>query len=345
MDKIRVIQYGLGSIGLEIVETLLTRPWVDVVGAVDIDNTKVGKDIGQFLKTPRRTGIIVSHKSDELLKRTNPDVVTHATSPYVKIIYPQLEEILEHRASVISTAGELIYPFVKYPEIAQRLDTLAKSKKKVVLGTGVNPGFVLDTLAVVLSGACQHVTSIRAERIIDAARRLPLHRKIGVGLSTVEFDRQVGLGSVKHVGLPESVGLVALGMGWKVGEIQERLMPVVAEKDIETNDFKIQRGAVSGVRQVSKGILAGQELIVLDLRIFIGAQNPHDSILVEGVPPIDMTIKGGVHGDRATPALVANSISRIESLQPGLRTMIDMPPPSARLDDVSEDRSVVLKSF
>ena len=126
-------------------------------------------------------------------------------------------------------------------------------------------------------------------------------------------------------------------MGWKVGEIQERITPIVAEKDVESEFLKIQAGSVAGVRQVAKGILAGQELVVLDLRIYIGAQNPHDSILIEGVPPIDMTIKGGVHGDRATPAIVVNTIPRLEFLQAGLRTMIDVPPPSARLDSVGED--------
>ena len=181
-NKIKVVQYGLGPIGLEIVETLLTRPWAELVGAVDIDTSKVGKDVGQFLKPPRQTGITVSNRPDDVLKGTKPHVVTHATSSYMRTIYPQLEKILEHEVSVISTAEELAYPFVKYPEIAQKLDALAKCKNKVVLGTGVNPGFILDTLAVVLSGVCQHITSIRTERVVDAARRrLRLQRKIGAG--------------------------------------------------------------------------------------------------------------------------------------------------------------------
>jgi 4-hydroxy-tetrahydrodipicolinate reductase len=197
-----------------------------------------------------------------------------------------------------------------------------------------------------MSDVCQHITSIRAERVVDATRRrLSLQRKIGVGLTTVEFNRKVTEGSIKHIGLPESVGLIALAMGWKVGEIQERMTPIVAEKDVESEFLKVQAGSVAGIRQVAKGILAGQELVVLDLRMYIGAQNPHDSILIEGVPPIDMTIKGGVNGDRATPAIVVNSIPRLEFLQPGLRTMIDLPPPSALLGSVGEDRSVILKTF
>ena len=346
LGKIRIVQYGLGDVGLEIVQTLLTRPWAELVGAIDLDADKAGKDVGQFLKPARQTGITVSGNADEVLSRTMPHVVAHATSSQMQIIYPQITKILEHEVNIISTAEELTYPFVKYPEDASKLDTLAKSKKKVVIGTGVNPGFVLDTLPVALSGLCQQVTSIRGERVVDASRMSSrLQSKIGVGLTTLDFERKVADGSVKHVGLPESVGLVALAMGWRVGEIQERITPVVAERNMESEFFKVQAGCVAGIRQVAKGILAGQELVVLDLRMHIGAQNQHDSILIEGIPPIDLSIKGGVHGERATPAILVNSIPRLESLQPGLRTVIDLPPPSARLNLSEGDRSVMLASF
>lgn len=341
-----MVQYGLGPVGLEIVETLLTRPWAELVGAIDTDADKVDKDVGQFLKTARQTGITVSRNIDDVLSRTTPHVVTHATSSEMQAIYPQLVKMLDHQVNVISTAEELTYPFVKYPEAAQKLDDLAKSKQKVVLGTGVNPGFLLDTLPIMLSGVCQQVTSIRAERVVDAARMsLPFQRRIGAGLTTLEFERKVADTLVRHVGLPESVGLIALAMGWRVGEIQERITPIVAEKNLESEHLKVQAGLVAGIRQVAKGILAGQELVVLDLRMYIGAQNPHDSILIEGVPPIDLSIKGGVQGERATPAVVVNSIPRLESLKPGLRTVIDLPPPSARLNLIGEDRSVMLKTF
>jgi 4-hydroxy-tetrahydrodipicolinate reductase len=346
LGKIRGVQYGLGPVGLEIVETLLTRPWAELVGVIDMDADKAGKDVGRFLKTAHQTGIIVSKHPDDVLSRTSPDVVTHATSSEMQTIYPQLVKMLEHEVNIISTAEELTYPFVKYPETAQKLDDLAKSKKKVVLGTGVNPGFLLDTLPVVLSGVCQQVTSIRAERVVDAARMsLPFQRRSGAGLTTLEFERRVADTSVRHIGLPESIGLIALAMGWKVGEIQERIAPIVAEKNLESKFLKVQAGLVAGIRQVAKGIVAGQELVVLDLRMYIGAQNPHDSILIEGVPSIDLTIKGGVQGDRATPAVVVNSIPRLESLEPRLRTVIDLPPPSARLNSIGEDRSVMLKTF
>jgi len=346
LETIKVVQYGLGPIGLGTVEVLLTRPQVELVGAIDIDKNKVGKDVGQLLSNPRKTGITISDRARDVLANTNPDIVTHATSSYLDRIHSQIIEIVEHKASVVSTAEELSYPFVKYPDLATKLDARAKEKQVAVLGTGVNPGFLLDTLAVALSGVCQKVNSIHAERVVDASRRrLPLQKKIGAGLTPEEFERKVAEGTIKHVGLPESVGLVALAMGWRLGEIQERISPVIAETALESEFISVPAGAVAGVRQVAKGILGGQELIVLDLRMYLGAQNPHDSILIDGVPPVDMVIRGGVHGDRATPAIVANALPKVASLEPGLRTMLDLPPLSPIVGSTPSDRSVMLKTF
>jgi len=346
VETLKVVQYGLGPIGLEITEVLLSKPWVQLLGAVDIDRSKVGKDVGELLAAPRKTGVTVTGKLSSALKRDKADVVTHATSSYMKDVHPQLIEILEQGASVISTAEEVSYPFVKYPDHARELDRLAREKNAVVLGTGVNPGFMLDTLAVALSGVCQKVNSIRAERVVNASqRRLPLQRKIGAGLSAAEFEREVTAGAIKHVGLPESVGLIALAMGWKVGEIQERITPVIAEAEVRSDYLQVKTGEVAGVRQVAKGILAGQELVVLELRMYLGAPNPHDSILIDGIPPVDMTIRGGVQGDRATPAIIVNSIPKAIRLEPGLRTMLDLPPIAPRQNFEDEDRSVMLKTF
>lgn len=230
--------------------------------------------------------------------------------------------------------------------MAKELDEFARKRNAVVIGSGINPGFLLDTLAVALSGVCQKVNSIRAERIVDASlRRLPLQKKIGAGMTPADFDRKVAEGTIKHVGLPESVGLVSLAMGWKVGEIQERITPVIAEKEVRSNHIKVQAGQVAGVRQVAKGILAGQELVVLDLRMYLGAPNPHDSILIDGTPPVDMTIRGGVQGDNATPAIIVNTVPKLKKLEPGLRTVLDLPPITPRLDFSSDDRSVMLKTF
>ena len=162
MKFIKVVQYGFGSIGLGIVDTMLARPWVKLVGAIDIDKNKVGKDVGELLPSPRRTGVVVSKDAEDVLRHASPDVVTHSTSSHMKSIQSQLIQIIEHRASVVSTAEELSYPFVKHPDLSRELDEKAK-ENKVVVGTGINPGFLMDTLAATLCGVCQKVNSIRAE--------------------------------------------------------------------------------------------------------------------------------------------------------------------------------------
>jgi 4-hydroxy-tetrahydrodipicolinate reductase len=346
LSRIKVALYGLGAIGLGIAETLLTRPWVELVGAIDSDPSKVGKDVGELLGRSEKVVVKVGQDSGKVLSSTTPEVVIHATSSFLREIRSQLIGILQGEASVISTAEELSYPFVKYPQVAHELDELAKAKRRVILGTGINPGYVLDTLPIVLSGVCRKVNSIRGERVVDASRRrFSLQKKIGAGLQSAEFERRVSAGTLGHVGLPESVGLISLAMGWKLGEIQERITPVIAERNVQSDFMKVEAGQVAGIRQVAKGILAGQELVVLDLRMYLGAQNPHDSILIDGVPPVDVTVRGGFQGDSATAGVVVNSVPRILTAPPGLRTMVDLPPISPRTGLAEEDRSVILKTF
>jgi 4-hydroxy-tetrahydrodipicolinate reductase len=134
-------------------------------------------------------------------------------------------------------------------------------------------------------------------------------------------------------------------MGWKVGEIQERITPVIAEKEVSDDQIVVRPGDVAGVRQVAKGVLAGEELVVLDLRMYLKAPNPHDSILIDGIPPVDMTLRGGVRGDNATPAIIVNTIPRLRKLEAGLRTVLDVPPITPRMDLQSDERSVMLRTF
>jgi len=184
----------------------------------------------------------------------------------------------------------------------------------------------MDTLAVAMSGVCQTVESVTAERIVDTSkRRWQLQRKTGAGLGVEEFRRLVKEGKIKHVGLPESAMMIGAALGWNLESVQEEITPVVAEERIRTSYVEVIEGMVAGVRQVARGITAGRERVVLDLRMYVGAKDPRDSIRIEGVPPIDLTIRGGVQGDQATAAIVVNSIPNIVAASPGLKTMIDLP--------------------
>jgi len=326
MNTVKVALYGVGPIGSGIINLLSRKPWAQIVGAVDVDKEKVGKDLGEVVGLGRRIGVVISRGAREVFEKTSPDVVVHATSSYLPDICAQILECVNAKADVVSTSEELSYPYRKYPDLARKIDEGARAQGVTVLGTGVNPGFVMDTLAVVMSGVCQTVESVAAERIVDTSkRRWQLQKKTGAGLSVKEFQRLVKEGKIKHVGLPESAMMMGAALGWNFEDVQEQITPVVAEQRTRTSYVDVAEGMVAGVRQVARGIAAGRERVVLDLRMYVGAKDPRDSIRIEGVPPIDLTIRGGVQGDQATAAIVVNSIPNVVAASPGLKTMIDLP--------------------
>ena len=326
----RVVQYGVGPIGSAIVKLLSVKRGVKIAGAIDVDKEKVGKDLGDVAGAPKPLGIRISSDADEVLSKAKAEVVLHSTTSYLKEVSTQILKCVKAKSNVISTCEELAYPFETNKKIALQLDRFAKRNGVTVLGTGVNPGFVMDTLPIALTGACQNVTRISVSRIVDASkRRLPLQRKIGAGLSLEEFQRLVKERKVRHVGLEESIRMIASALGWKLDRVEETVEPVIAEADVQNLFLKVAKGKVAGVKQVGRGIVQSREAITLDLQMYVGAKEPRDSVVIEGVPPIDMTIKGGIHGDLATAAIAVNSIPKVLKAKPGLLTMKDLPVLSA----------------
>jgi len=325
VKTVNVAVYGVGPIGSGIVRLLNTKQWAQIVGAADVDEQKAGKDLGEVAGLNRKIGVVVSRDPRRLLEQTSPDVVVHTTSSYLPDIYPQLIECARGKADVVSTCEELSYPYTKYPDLSRKIDEIAKEHGVTVLGTGVNPGFVMDTLAAVMSGVCQTVESVSAERIVDTSkRRWQLQRKTGAGLSVDEFQRLVKQGKIKHVGLPESVMMIGAALGWSLDDVREEIAPVVAEQEMRTEYAVVRKGSAAGVQQIARGIVAGREQIVLNLKMYVGAKDPQDSVRIQGVPPIDLTIRGGVQGDQATAAIVVNSIQNVVASGPGLKTMLDL---------------------
>lgn len=324
----RIVQYGVGPIGASVVRLLFEKNWAEIVGAIDKDESKTGRDLGEVSGAKRRIGVSVSMDSKRVLKDTHPDLVVQCTGSYLTHVQSQLREAIEADADVVSTCEELAYPYYRHPDLSQELDQLAKMRNVRILGTGVNPGFVMDFLPMVMSGLCHDVEFLRAERVVDAAkRREPLQRKVGAGLSLHEFQEKVARGEIKHVGLPESVALIASAIGWQLETIDERILPVIAEERVVTEYLSVEPGEAAGVRQVARGVIGGSDVIILELLMYVGAKDPHDSVVIEATPPIDMTIKGGVQGDLATAAVVVNCIPRVREAHPGLLTMKDIPAP------------------
>jgi len=329
--RLRVVQYGVGPIGLASIRAILARRDIELVGAIDTDPEKQQRDVADLAGLRRPSGIRVSDRPQEVLENGEPDVVLHTTKSRLQSVMPQLKECLQARASVVSTCEELLFPSAEQPKLARELDTVARSKEAVILGTGVNPGFVMDTLPLLSSAPCQEVRSVLVERVVDAAgRRESLQRKVGAGTTPAEFRRGRRRKEIGHVGLRESLYLLAAGMEWELDRVSERLEPVIAKRASRTPYLKVKAGEVCGIHHVCRGFRNGKPAIRLDLQMFVGAKKPYDRIVIEGTPPLDLRIKGGVAGDEATVGMLLALARSVSTLRPGLRTMLDAPLPRFR---------------
>jgi 4-hydroxy-tetrahydrodipicolinate reductase len=336
MKQMRVLHYGVGWIGAEAARLVLNKDGMEIVAALDLDEEKIGKDLGEVLNIPERLGVAVKNNSRALLTKTEADIVVHTTGSRFEDVYPQIEEIVSAGLNVVSSAEELLMPDLYHPELATKLDRLAKAKGVTVLGTGVNPGFVMDALPLFLTSACQQIRKIKIERLVDAStRRLPLQRKIGAGLTPQQFREKVNQGKLGHVGLVESLAFIASGLGWELDQIKESVDPAIAETDLETHYVKVSNGQVTGIKHIARGYKDGQEVITLELQMYLGADDPHDSIQIEGEPNLDLRINGGTAGDTATAAMLVNCIPRVVESSPGLLTMKDLSLPYAISDGLS----------
>ncbi|MGQ9572011.1 MAG: NAD(P)H-dependent amine dehydrogenase family protein [Dehalococcoidia bacterium] len=325
-EKFRTVHYGIGALGSDIIKVALQRQDIQVVGAIDTHPAKAGRELGEVLGLGRQLGISVSYDAESLLRSTSADVVVLATTSHLVATYPQLVQAIASEKNVISSCEELAYPWTSQGELARKLDSRAKEAGVTVLGAGVNPGFVMDLLPLLLTSACQEVRSIAVSRVVDTSRqRSQLQTKTGAGLSLAEFRFRVSDGSVGHIGLRESLFMIAETMGWQLDEVRESIEPVLATQRWETDAFIVEKGRVAGVRQAAVAMASGREVIRLDLQMSLGAQQPHDSIAIEGKPPIKLTVEGGIRGDEATAAIMVNLIPAVVKARPGLLTMRDLP--------------------
>src|ERR1051325_6595518 len=319
LQPISVAQYGIGPIGAEIARLLLSKPWVRLVAAVDIDPNKIGRDVGEVIGLGREVGVKVTPQIEG-----KPEVVCHSTGSRLRDVTGQLKDLLGRGCHVVSTCEELSFPLDL--EVCEELQRTAHANNVTLIGTGVNPGFVMDKLPLTLTSVCQDIKQVDIIRIQNAStRREPLQRKVGASMTTEEFRSAVDAGKIKHMGLRESLMMVGNGLGVEFESVSdEKIEPIVADREIVTQYLKVAPGQVAGVHQTIEG--RGRINVSLELRMYVGAQDvAADRVIVRGTPDVEMEIKGGIHGDRATAAMVVNAIPRVISARPGVLTMDDIP--------------------
>ncbi len=329
MPDIRVMHFGLGPIGAAIVKQVAVRPGFKIVGAIDIDPAKVGRDLGDVVGLPKRLGAKVSADAARVLKSAKPDVVVLCTSSSIKKVLPQIETILKSRTAIVSTTEELAYPGYTHIRQARLIHAMAKKAKVAVLGTGVNPGYAMDALPIALTAVCERVERVTVNRVQDARiRRLPFQQKIGAGLTTEQFQKKVDDGSVRHVGLTESIAMIADALGWTLDRITDDIQPKLAAVTISSEFLAVDPGYVCGIIQDGCGYRKNKPAIKLHMEAYLGSPETYDSIEIEGSPNLSMMIQGGIHGDVATASIVVNSIAKVLDAAPGLHTMRDLALPS-----------------
>ena len=322
---IRAVLVGLGPIGAAVARQLISRKGFQIVGAVDIDPDKVGRDAGEAMELGRRLRVKVTDSITKTLKATRPDVAVLCTSSSLKTVLPQFLEVLARKVPIVTTTEEAAYVAPRNRRIAKEIDAAARKAKVAVLGTGVNPGFLMDALPIMLTAACERVDRVEVHRVQDARiRRLPFQQKVGAGLTAQQFQRGVEDGTLRHVGFTESIHMIGDALGWKLDRVTDDTSPKIAEDAVASELLAVDPGYVCGIVQDGVGYVKGEPRIRLHLEAYLGAPHAYDSVLIEGLPRIYSKVEGGVHGDIATASMTVNSIPAVIAAAPGFRTMRDV---------------------
>jgi 4-hydroxy-tetrahydrodipicolinate reductase len=342
MKNVRIAIWGFGAMGSGMASMLLKKEGVEIVGVCDMHPARVGKDIYEVLGVPQdgRASVVIKNDIQEIIKPGSCDVALLATDSFTQKAYDKIKLCLENKINVISTAEEMAYPKAQSPELAKSLDEIAKANGVTVLGTGINPGFVLDYLILALTGTCESVDAITAARINDLS---PFGHAVmeeqGVGITKGEFETRIADGSLAgHVGFPESITMIADGLGIKLDKIEQTKAPIISNTHRETKYATVEPGNLAGVRQKGFGYSEGKVVIEMDHPQQI---LPHmedittgDYIDIKGVPNINMKISPEIPGGIGTIAMCVNMIPHVINSEPGLKTMLDLPVPRAIMGDM-----------
>lgn len=314
--------YGFGAIGRLVLKLAVERGH-RVVSVIDVDERIVGKDAGEVAGIGK-LGVSVSNSLTEL---ENADVVVHATGSYLDNVFRQLVDMTERGVNVVSTSETLAYPYYRYPVLAKKLDELARMYGVVIIGTGINPGFLLDTLVVTLSSTITSVKRIRAVRSLDAARRRePFRKKIGLGEDPELVKQKLLKGEITgHVGYAESVYLIACAGDLELTRVEERQGPVPAEETIESAGIRVEKGLNKGITGYGAGYVKDKEVIRLEFHAYAGAPE-YEEIVIEGNDYTVTWRSTGTPGDLGTASVVLNVTEKALYLPPGLRLMTELLP-------------------
>jgi 4-hydroxy-tetrahydrodipicolinate reductase len=344
MENIKVVIWGYGAMGKGMADMLLTKKGVEITGVCDLHPDLVGNSIFNVLEEDKgnHPEVVVTDNIDSLLDKENCDIVLLCTDSFTKKAYPKMVKILEKGINVISTAEEMAYPKAQEPELSEQLNRIAKENGVTVLGTGINPGFIMDLLVIALSGTMKSVEHIEANRVNSLSPFGPaVMEEQGVGITLDTFNKGVETGTLAgHVGFAESVYMIADALGQKLDGFQQQMKPIVTSVDRKSKYGEALKGNIAGVNMTGQGLVNGEVFIDMkhpqQIEPEMEGTNTGDYINIKGVPEINMAITPEIDGGIGTIAMCVNMIPHVLNARPGLKTMIDLPVPRAILGDMRE---------
>ncbi|MEG0284113.1 MAG: 2,4-diaminopentanoate dehydrogenase [Erysipelotrichales bacterium] len=344
MENVRVMIWGFGAMGSGMATMLLKKKGVEIVGVCDAHPDRVGKNFKDVIgaTNSEHKDIIISGDIDEVIKAANADVALLATDSFTKKAYDKIVKLLENKINVVSTAEEMAYPYVNEPELSKKMDEIAKANGVSVLGTGINPGLIMDLLVVCLSGCMEEVDHVLARRVNSLSPFGPaVMEEQGVGMELDKFNELNAKGALAgHVGFRESVGMIDAAMGFGLEKFEQQMKPIVTEVDRKSPYGFAAAGNLAGVNMTAQGYVDGKVKVDMQhpqqIEPQLGGTDTGDYIVLEGNPKVNMAITPEVDGGIGTIAMCCNMIPQTINATPGLKTMLDLPVPHAIMGDMRD---------
>lgn len=342
MQNVKVIIWGLGAMGGGMADMILSKKGIEIVGVAG-RGKKIGTSMYDYIKTEKgdRPDILIQDPKD-IIKPGAADIVLLCTDSFTRNAFDKLKFILEQKLNVITSAEEMSYPAAREPELAGQLDEIAKANGVSVLGTGINPGHIMDTLVLLMTGCMVDVEHILSKRVNSLSPFGPtVMEEQGIGISVDEFEKRKADGTMSgHVGFAESVGLMAEGLGLKVNSFAQDMTPIVTDVDRKSPYGFAAAGSCAGVAMTADAVLSNGMKIRMEHPQQIEPEQvgvkTGDYVIIEGTPSVNMLNSPEVEGGLGTIAMCVNMIPQVINADPGLKTMIDLPIPRALMGDVRD---------
>ena len=343
--NVKVAIWGFGAMGSGMAEVLLRKKGVDVVGVCDIHPDRMGKSMFEVLGVPKgdRKDVVIKGDITKVIKKESADVVLLCTDSFTAKTFDKIKLIVELGINVVSTAEEMSYPKAQEPKLAAKIDKLAKANGVSVLGTGINPGLMMDLLAILMTGACTDVEYVKAERVNSLSPFGPaVMEEQGVGITLDEFNKQSAAGHLAgHVGFNESVNMICDAIGWKLDKpVEQTMAPIVSNVHRKTKYAEVLPGNVAGCTMKGYGYVNGKLAVEMihpqQIEPELEGTNTGDYVIIKGTPNVNLSNKPEIPGGIGTIAMCINMIPHVINARPGLHTMIDLPVPRAIMGDMRE---------